>query len=198
MKTIQFKAILFSAITAMFLSGCTKDSDAEVPTAKKILFAENFDNADLTVTGWMKHAEVGNKVFTRGVYKNDGYAVFTTYGGASEPVTVTWLISPPINMDTQTGETLYFQTAQDGFVRNIDNSLELYVSTDYDGVNFASAGWEKIPFNVATQNDTRYIYKDSGFIDLSKYTGTLYFAFKGKGTTSQSGGYQIDNVRIFY
>ena len=198
MKTIQFKAILFSVMTAMFLSSCTKDSDVVVPSAKKILFAENFDNVDLTATGWIKYAEVGNKVWTRGVYKANGYAVFTTYSGTSEPATVSWLISPPINMDTQDGETLYFQSAQDGYVRYIDNSLELYVSTDYDGVNFAGASWEKIPFDVATQNDVRYIYKDSGFIDLSKYHGTLHFAFKGKGTSTQTGGYQVDNVRIFY
>jgi len=185
------------AVATILLSGCTKDSDVEYPVAPTTLLAENFDNADLTATGWTLHAEVGSTNWIEEIFSGDGYAAYSSFQSGN-PVNVAWLISPAINMDNQDGEKLFFQTCQDGFVRNLDNSLELFVSTDYDGANFENAGWEKIPFNVATQNTTRYVYVNSGIIDLSSYQGILHFAYRVKGTSSLTGGYQVDNVRLFY
>ena len=201
MKTIKCKAVLFVSMIALVLSSCTKDSDVEVPTAKKIIFAENFDNSDLTTTGWIKYSQVGTKPWTQASYKNDGYALFTTYSGAVEALSVSWLISPEIDMDAQTGEKLFFQSCQ-AYVRSMENSLELYVSSDYDGTNFNAASWQKIDFNLPTVDTKAYLYVDSGIIDLSSYTGKLHFAFKAKGTKTATGGltgnYQVDNIRIFY
>ncbi|WP_264519942.1 DUF5017 domain-containing protein [Flavobacterium sp. N1994] len=197
MKTMKCNAVLFVSMIALVLSSCTKDSDVEVPSAKKTIFAENFDDSNLATTGWSSFAQIGTKLWSQGSYNNDGYAQFSSYQ-SGQPVNVSWLISPPINMDAQEGEKLFFQSCQDGFVRNIDNSIELYVSTDYDGVSFNNAGWEKVSFTFPTQNTKKYVYVDSGIIDLSSYRGTLYFAFKVKGTSSLTGGYQVDNVRVFY
>ena len=197
MKTIQYKAIAFVAFATLALTSCTKDSDVDYPIAPTTLVAEDFDNPDLTATGWTLQAEIGSTNWIQEVYSGDGYASFSSFQSGN-PVNVAWLISPAVNMDTQTGEKLSFTNAQDGFVRNIDNSLELFVSTDYDGVNFAAASWERIPFNVANQNTERFLYINSGIIDLSGYTGTLHFGFKVKGTTALTGGYQLDKVRLFY
>jgi hypothetical protein len=187
----------------MFFSSCTKDSDVEYPVAKKTLFFENFNNSlnalpyTFNETDWTTYAQTGTKKWLEKSYKNNGYATFSSFQ-SGEPVNVSWLISPAINMDTQDGEKLYFQTCQDGYVKNTTNSLELYVSTDYDGTNFNNASWQKVSFNVANANTTKYVYVNSGFIDLSSYTGTIHFAFKYFGTSSLSGGYQVDNIRIFY
>lgn len=197
MKSIQYKAILFMAVAAVSLSGCTEDSDVEYPVAPKTLFAEDFNNADLTATGWKLEAEIGDNNWIQEVHNDDGYATFSSFG-SGDAVNVAWLISPALNMDTQNGEKLFFQNTHDGFLRNPENTLDLYVSTDYDGVNFEAAGWERIPFNVITQNDVRFVYKNSGIIDLSGYTGTLHFAFKVRGTSSLTGGFQVDKVRVFY
>ena len=51
---------------------------------------------------------------------------------------------------------------------------------------------------MPTSSSIRYIYQPSGILDLSKYKGKLRFAFKAKGTSSQTGGYQVDKIRIFY
>ena len=198
MKTIQYKAMALMTLAIVLLSGCTKDSDVDYPLAPTTLLAEDFNNADLTVTGWKKYAEIGTKNWTQEVFSGDGYAQFNSFDGGTEPISVGWLISPPINMDTQTGEKLAFVNCQDGFVRNIDNTFELFVSTDFDGTNVSAASWERIPFNVANQNTERFLYINSGIIDLSEYTGTLYFAFKVRGTSSLTGGYQVDKVRLFY
>ncbi len=197
MKSIQFKSLFFMAIMAILVTGCTKDSDASVDTPLNTLLAENFNDSNLTNSGWITYAQTGTKLWSVGIYKGDGYAQFSSYG-SGQPVNVSWLISPALNMDNQSGEKLYFQSCQDGYVHSLENSLELYVSSDYDGVNFNNASWTKVNFTCPTQDSTKYVYVNSGLIDLSKYTGTLHFAFKVKGTTSLSGGYQIDNVRVFY
>ncbi len=342
MKTIQFKVALFGIMMTLMLSGCTKDSDVEVPTAKTTIFAENFDGlakinfshiyqasgnsytftsqnftniSDLTATnvsfqsvnpadetfkkstanatstaaingiltytdnagnpfsikgcitgqvntgtttkgfnfipttpsstsgdynnpsgdayllslvddssftagstvttsnnqidnvidayllkssGWFIANQTGTLQWIRDAYKGDAYAKMSSYYGGSGSPAVSWLISPAINLDTQDGERLFFQTAQDGYVRNSGNSLELFISRDYDPADFASASWERIDFNVANPNSTKYVYQDSGILDLSKYTGTIHLAFRYIGSAAASGGYQIDNLRIFY
>ena len=197
MKTMKCKAVIFVSMIALVLSSCTKDSDVEVPSAKKTIFVENFDDSSLATTGWTSVAQIGTKLWSQSSYHSDGYAQFSSYQ-SGQPVNVSWLISPEINLDTQDGEKLFFQTCQDGFVKNSGNSLELFISTDYDGTNFADASWERVDFNVADPTSVRYIYQDSGILDLSRYTGTIHFAFKYMGTTSASGGYQVDNIRIFY
>ncbi len=197
MKSIQFKIVLLLGSIAILFSSCTKDTDVTVTPPAKTLFSEDFNNTNLTTTGWVLNSEVGTKFWSQASYKSDGYAQFSSYG-SGQPVNVSWLISPPINMDTQDGERIYFQSCQDGYVRNIDNSLEFYVSTDYNGSNFMSASWQKINFNVPTQDTTRFAYLDSGIIDLSSYKGNLYLAFKVKGTSSLTGGYQLDKIRVFY
>ena len=203
MKTRTIKTTFLLALIAIVITSCTKESDVEYPIAKKTLLAQDFNNFStatpytLNESGWTSYAQIGTKKWLEKSYKSNGYATFASYQ-SGEPTNVTWLISPAINMDAQDGEKLSFLTAQDGYVKSSSNSLELYVSTDYDEINFNNASWQKVVFNVANQNTTRFVYVPSGIIDLSSYTGTIHFAFKYFGTTSLSGGYQIDNIRIFY
>ena len=84
-----------------------------------------------------------------------------------------------------------------------ENSLELMVSTDYDGniANFNQSNWLSLPITKPTPSNDFYEYVNSGEIDLSNFNGTLHFAFKVKGSgtnTSQDATYQIDNIRLYY
>ena len=199
MKKNQIKIVVFLLLVLTAFSSCTKDSDAQVSSVSNTLFYDNFDNTDFTTKGWTTVAEVGTKKWFQKTYNGDGYAFFSTYQG-TEPINVTWLISKGFDMDKYDGEKLFFQTCTDGYIKSIDNSLELYVSTDYSGnsSDFSQASWSKVPATFAGVADTKYVYVNSGIIDLSSYKGTLYFAFKMRGTNTLTGGYQIDNVRLFY
>jgi hypothetical protein len=91
--------------------------------------------------------------------------------------------------------------SQHNFLRSRDNSLQLLVSTDFDGTNVKLASWIDIPVKTPTPDNPRFTDINSGEIDLSEFKGTLYFAFrvKGSGTNSNLGGtYQIDNINIYY
>ncbi|HEX8576123.1 MAG TPA: choice-of-anchor J domain-containing protein [Flavobacterium sp.] len=194
---------LFVVAALVALSACTKDDDIELPDYGSLLFFEDFsdatDNTPLNTTGWTNFAETGTKVWSEQSFSENGYAEFSSFG-SREAVNVGWLISPPVDMDLHEGEKLIFQSAQN-FLRSRDNTLELLVSTDFDGTNVTAASWELIPVITPTPDTERYLFIGSGIIDLSSYTGTLYFAFKvrGSGTNSNlTGTYQIDNIRLFY
>jgi len=198
-----YKFLVIAGLT--IFASCTSDNDIENAKVKTTLFVENFsDNTDGTVlntNGWTNFAQVGTKKFTEEIYSGNGYAEFTSYqsGQASN---VAWLISPSFDMNKQDGEKLVFQAAH-AYLTTTENSLELMVSTDYDGniANFNQSNWLSLPINKPTPSNDFYEYVNSGEVDLSTFNGTLYFAFKIKGSgtnTSQDATYQIDNIRLYY
>ena len=101
-------------------------------------------------------------------------------------------------MDAQSNEFLNFQTAQH-HLDSPDNTLEVFVSTDFNGTDVLAATWQPIEANLAKQSDSWYSFQDSGLIDISSYTGTLYVAFKvvGSGTDTQlDGAYHVEDFRV--
>jgi hypothetical protein len=202
-KLSLYSLLVFAGLST--LSSCTSDSDVENLKVKTTLFVENFtDNTDGTVlntTGWTNYAQVGTKKFTEQVYSGNGYAEFTSFG-SGQASNVAWLISPAFDMDKQDGEKLVFQAAH-AFLTSADNSLELVVSTDYDGniANFNQSSWLSLPVTTPKPSNNFYEWVNSGEVDLSKFKGTLYFAFKIKGSgtnTALDATYQIDNIRLYY
>lgn len=204
MKKIFIYSLLALVNFTAFVS-CTEESDVEYPKVKTTLFVENFtDNTDgqiLNSTGWTNYAQAGTKKFTEEVYSGNGYAEFTSFS-SGQASNVAWLISPAFDMDKQDGEKLVFQAAH-AFLTSTDNTLELMVSTDYDGniANFNQSSWLTVPAKTPKSTDDFYEWVNSGEIDLSHFNGTMYFAFKvrGSGTnTNLDATYQIDNIRLYY
>jgi hypothetical protein len=91
-----------------------------------------------------------------------------------------------------------FQLAQH-HLDSDENTLEVFVSTNFDGTNVSTATWKKVEASIPTQNDSWYAFKDAGLIDVSSYTGTLYVGFKfvGSGTdTALDGAYMVDDFKV--
>ncbi|MCF6129876.1 DUF5017 domain-containing protein [Flavobacterium sp. AS60] len=196
----------FIAIVALVFTGCTDESDIDNIQTKRTLFVEDFsdntDNTPLDTPGWTNYAQIGTRKFTEQTFYENGYAEFTSFG-SGQALNVAWLISPAFNMDEQEGETLVFHIAQAFLTNPLENTIELMVSTDYDGdiANFNQASWINIPIKTPTPNDDYYENVSSGEVDLSHFTGTLHFAFKAKGSGTNNAldaTFQIDNIRLFY
>jgi hypothetical protein len=201
----RIKLIALVVLVSSIFSSCTKDSDVEFPTLKNVYFSESFDggvNSPALPLGWTAYAQTGTTVWTSGAYSGDGYAALNGYSTqSSAPAQLnSWLISPEINMDTVEGEQLSFQTCHSKYVNTTTNIIELYISTNYNGSNFSTANWTKTNYTTTLPYPLTkdYVYVNSGAIDLSRYTGTLHFAFKYIGVPAVSGTYQIDNIRIVY
>jgi hypothetical protein len=199
-KKIFLGIFAFALITA---SSCSKESDIELNEHNVTFFSENFndstDNTTLNTTGWINFSEVGTRLWLEQTFNGGGYAEFSSFG-SGQLVNVGWLISPQIDMDIYEGEKMSFTTAQN-FLRSRENSLELFVSTNFDGTNVLAADWINLPIITPGPETERFLAISSGEVDLSKYKGKLNFAFKvrGSGTNSNlTGTYQIDNVNVFY
>lgn len=167
----------------------------------KVVFEENFsdaiDNTTLDTEGWVNFSERGNVLWTEQIYSKNGYAEFGTFG-ANDTANVGWLISPGIAMEGQLNEILNFKMAQH-HLDSVRNTVEVLVSTDFNGVDVLNATWEPIEAKLPTKYDEWYAFKDSGLIDVSMYSGTLFVAFKvtGSGTNEAlDGSYQLDDFRV--
>jgi hypothetical protein len=166
-----------------------------------VIFSEDFeeaiDNTNLNIEGWTNFAEEGGELWTEQVFAGNGYAEFSGYL-TGDPVNIGWLVSPGIDMDTQSNEFLNFKTAQH-HLDSEDNTLEIYVSTDFDGSDVLSANWTPISPIMASMSDSWYQFIDSGLIDISSYSGTLHVAFKvtGSGTnTILDGAYFVEDFVV--
>jgi len=165
-------------------------------------FDEDFNtavnNTDLDLTDWTNFAEAGSRVWREKTFSGNGYAELSAFG-SGDVSNIAWLVSPGIDMDAQAGEILTFKTAQHHLDDDVDNKLEVFVSTDFDGTNVLTATWVPVVANIATMDNSWYSFVDSGLVDLSSYTGTLYVGFKytGSGTnTVLDGSYQVEDFKV--
>lgn len=204
MKTI--KLLMLVCVFLASFSGCSPEDDIKNSELTPYKLYEDFSSVTeategqpINIAGWTNFSETGTEKWNQGFYSGTKYAEFTAYqtGQASN---IGWLISPAIDMDIYDNEKLAFDVAQ-AYVSTASNSLELLVSTNYDGTNVTSATWTVINFTKPPLDfDTNFDFFSSGKIDLSSYTGNIYLAFKYKGSGtnfSLDGTYEIDNIRIF-
>ena len=122
-------------------------------------------------------------------------ATMSGYSGGSNYANEDWLISPAIDLSSQTSAHLSFSHATFS-TTSITTQLTLWASTDYDGTNFSSATWTQVI--IPTYPTSKYVFVSSGNIDLSSYVGksNVHFAFKYVSTTSNANTWEIKNVVI--
>ncbi len=153
----------------------------------------NYD--DLDTPGWTNFAEAGSSVWRERVYSSNGYAEFSSYNSGDNS-NIGWLVSPSIDLEAQGIEFLNFKMAQH-HLESDENTIEVFVSTDFNGTDVLDATWEAISAALPTQSTSWYDFVDSGLIDLSSYSGTLHVAFKVTGDgNSLTAGFQLDDFSI--
>ncbi|HEX8562355.1 MAG TPA: choice-of-anchor J domain-containing protein [Flavobacterium sp.] len=199
------KLMLFGLFAATVFTGCVNDDeDTSLPDYTPVLFGEDFetdavDNAVLAIQGWTNYAEAGDDLWKFQYFGQNNYAEFTSFQ-SQDAVNIAWLITPKINLDQYETEKLLFQVSQ-SFVSNPANTLQVLISSDYDGTNPTTATWQTLPANIPGSSAAYFEFQSGGDIDLSEFEGDVNIAFKvtGSGTNQQlDGSYQIDNVRIIY
>nr|WP_315170605.1 DUF5689 domain-containing protein [uncultured Flavobacterium sp.] len=167
-------------------------------------FKEDFekvvDKTNLSLPGWANLAQKGTPVWKGTVYNGNGYAEFAI-SGTKVVSNVAWLISPKINLDVHTNEILTFRSAQ----HHIDvdsplNTLDVFISTNFDGVNIATATWTPLKAIVPKQATPWYQFIGSGAIDLSAFKGKVNIAFRYTGSGKNAaldGAFMVDDVQLF-
>lgn len=167
-------------------------------------FAEDFqsvkNNVNFALPGWSNIVEKATKLWKSMVYAGNGYAEFnTTSTTAAE--NIAWLVSPKINLTGYKNSVLSFRSAQhDLKVDSPLNTLEVYVSTNFDGSNVNKVKWTKLEAKVPTLSTPSREFISSGGIDLSAYTGNINIAFRYVGSGKDktlNGAFMVDDVKIF-
>lgn len=167
-------------------------------------FAEDFqsvkNNVNFALPGWSNIVVKAAKLWKSMVYAGNGYAEFnTTSTTAAE--NIAWLVSPKINLTGYKNAVLSFRSAQhDLKVDSPLNTLEVYISTNFDGSSIAKAEWTKLEAKVPTLSNPSREFMSSGGIDLSAYTGNINIAFKYVGSGKDktlNGAFMVDDMKIF-
>jgi len=167
-------------------------------------FSENFEtvesNSNINLPGWTNIVQTGSLYWQGSLYAGNGCADYSI-SGTKVASNIGWLISPKIDLSTHTGEILTFRAAQHHLdVDSPLNALDVFISTNFDGLNVATATWIPLKANLPTQATPWYQFISSGSIDLSSYTGIIRIGFRYTGsgkTLTLDGAFQIDDVQIY-
>ena len=173
-----------------------------------------FPYVPITVTGWNNLPEVGGRTWDAKIFSNNKYGYLSAFGSAL-PSVKTWLVTKGVNLNATAVETLTFQTKQDFILTvapggtNVESALKILVSTDYPGTGnpWTTGTWTDITSQAtlspgSLSGNFPSSYTNSGNINLSSYTGTIYVAFRYEGAdnagtaTDKTSAWEVDNVKI--
>lgn len=186
------------ALLAIFVSGGTLSAQT--------YFTEDFEPASgsggsLTHNhAWTTEVTISNSFnhnWFHGDHSGDSFARISNYnsGSSSNEALESWLVSPTIDLSASTTPTLNFNHTK----RYSGADLELYVSMNYDGSNFATATWTNISSTVPNwdANIGAWPFVNSGNLDVTAYKSAQFaIAFRYQGSGSDGSTYQVDDVLI--
>lgn len=158
---------------------------------------ENFDASTDIPAGWFQKQAAGDKAWYVRNFNENNYITMSGFKGTA-PFDQ-WLISPAIDMDKVTDKTLSFDTQVNGYGATT-TTLKVYIVTD--PANLATASELKATFATApaagADGKTKYSeWVKSGNVDLAKYKGKVYIAFRYQASKDANyATWCVDNVKL--
>jgi len=162
-------------------------------TTYEAFWEEGFDS-DLGV--FTAFSLVGdNQEWYKSGYGDDDYAKISGYDSGSRFDNDDYLISEEIDLTGETDIYLNFRQAAN-YVDGQWDFLKVYISTDFDGVNVATASWDEITIaNWPAGNGWTFV--EAGQTDISSYAGeTIHIAFRYRSSTTIAATWEIDWVTL--
>ena len=148
---------------------------------------------DTDLGDWEAYNVVGEQVWEQSEFSGKTFAQMTGYdGGAFD--NEDWLISPPLNLTYYDSVFFTFESA----FNYTGPDLELYISTDYDGVgNPNDYTWTDIS-DMVTWSDGSWNWVESGKINLKDYfESNVFLAFRFTSTTDGSATWELDSFLVY-
>lgn len=158
---------------------------------------ENFDASTDIPAGWFQKQAAGDKAWYVRNFNENNYITMSGFKGTA-PFDQ-WLLSPAIDMDKVSDKTLTFDTQVNGYGATT-TTLKVYVVTD--PANLATATELKATFATApaagADGKTKYSeWVKSGNVDLAKYKGKVYIAFRYQASKDANyATWCVDNVKL--
>jgi hypothetical protein len=171
--------------------GTAPEANATTPNTY-IIIQRNFN--DFSLAPWTAKSIIGAQVWaidsTHGTSLS-ACAKVSGYANAANNQNEDWLISPSMNFNHYTNETMSFESAYN----YAGDPLVIMISSDYDGAG------DPNDFNWTTVSGTLsaggWAWTASGDIDVSGTNGTnVYVAFKYTSNTTASSTWELDDVLV--
>lgn len=144
--------------------------------------------------GWTQIQIEGTKTWYVTSFSNNSYAAMTGYKGTA-PFD-SWLLTPPIDMAGVADKTLSFRTQVAGYGATT-TTFDVYALDNPDPAK-ATMKVKLSPALPAYSSSAVYSdWKNSGSLDLSSFTGTIYIGFQYAAT--QDANYAtwcVDDVKL--
>ena len=158
---------------------------------------ENFDASTDIPAGWFQKQAAGDKAWYVRNFSENNYITMSGFKGTA-PFDQ-WLLSPAIDMDKVSDKTFTFDTQVNGYGATT-TTLKVYIVTD--PANLATATELKATFATApaagADGKTKYSeWVKSGNVDLAKYKGKVYIAFRYQASKDANyATWCVDNVKL--
>ena len=158
---------------------------------------ENFDASTDIPAGWFQKQAAGDKAWYVRNFNENNYITMSGFKGTA-PFDQ-WLLSPAIDMDKVSNKTLTFDTQVNGYGATT-TTFKVYIVTD--PTNLATATELKATFATApaAEADGKTKYSEwvkSGNVDLAKYKGKVYIAFRYQASKDANyATWCVDNVKL--
>lgn len=154
---------------------------------------EDFENGDLGIFTAINVAGAEQEWITYS-YQDNLFAKISGWNGSGASPNEDWLVTPHIDLDSYTNESLTFKTSMD--YPDGTTTFQILYSTDYSGSGDPNlANWTDLS-GQASFSTVDYIWVESGTIDLSSITGNeISFAFKFT-CNAESETWQLDDINI--
>ncbi|GAA4889844.1 hypothetical protein GCM10023311_12430 [Flaviramulus aquimarinus] len=167
-------------------------------------FESQKNNKPIAIDGWTNYIEAGTEAWegysSTSSNASLGRSARFKASSSGDASNIGWLITSAINLDAQDGETLRFKTSNS----LADSSyMEVLYSLDWDGTEagVALATWGELSAAYVVKDTDSFVpWFNSGSVDLSCVTGTMYIAFKftGSGQDTFDGIYELDDISVDY
>jgi hypothetical protein len=168
------------------------------PSGQPLPLTENFD--DCTLAGWeivSVDSDAAHTWSCSATYSNIDVSGYGDSAPADD-----WLITPPLNLNAQEGDTLTFRSYTNYTDSGIPYpQLQIFYSTDYNGGGDpTSATWTALSgITFSPENSGDWV--DSGDVDLSGInSANVYIAFQYQSSGTSGGSaatWRLDSINIF-
>ncbi len=156
-------------------------------------FSSTTPDVDIVLDKWLNINELGNRKWQAKEYDGNTYAQASGYNSGLAEM-ITWLITPPVRI--QGTKYLSFSSAKAYWAHTANDGLTVWLSSDFNGTDVASATWIQLEARIAGKNDPDHEFIPSGNIDISSYTGIYYIGFRYRGSNTESTSLRIDDVIV--
>jgi len=160
---------------------------------------EGYANYDpISLDGWKSIETEGTRAWQARIYSENAYAQYSAYNSGED--NESYLVSPTVDLTGSEQNTFTFDVNIGYWTGDV---LTVWISENYDGVNFDAATWVDVSsnFTIPSEPTVGYgLWPNAGSMDLNAYSGEVTIAFKYTGSAISNPvvttTVQIDNVLI--